>query len=41
MKLLGMEYGVPGMKGTAPSHTPSVFSMAPIVWYEPPLPPQT
>ena len=40
-RFAGMLIGVPWMYGTAPSHTPRVFSMHAIVRYPPPLPPNT
>jgi hypothetical protein len=38
-QLFGLEIGIACMSAMAPSHTPSVFSTAPIVCSEPPLPP--
>src|SRR3954451_17134880 len=36
---LGIAFGTPKTIGTAPSHTPEVFSIPPTVWYAPPLAP--
>ena len=40
-RFAGKLIGVGWMYGTAPSHTPRVFSMHAIVRYPPPLPPNT
>ena len=39
VNMLGIALGVAMTKGMKPSQMPRVFSALPMVWYEPPLPP--